>query len=415
MSDLIKLYEGLLDVVNMKIDNDGMIYLELDGIITPVEIEGVVMYIPTDRNVSNMVDVSGGKPRVNKIMFNPLEEDAVKGSNRTFIKYRDLLQYRLAGAVTQLAASLMNIINTTGEEIEDIELVKFVNVINRVKSREKHLIDDKSVTNWTNLCNKIVTGGNKVAFTKFFVKRGGKIGNTTYNRVGTITFPFVDKLIEASEGKEPFLGVKLRRKDYDVYKSIFVYLMQTLEPTDINQYGSLNTKSPSMHVLLLMYNSIHERFKPVVESLRAHGIEDDELEMINIKPLPIRVEVFSDLISNLENEVRRVPTDASMSNRRSEKPAIINQTGPGNAKTKSSGSFWERNNRQASDNERYVREPQQQRQGPVVMDPPRQQQQSIYADRRPRQREPQQWGSPAAPVRRDPPGHGNGQQNRWGN
>ena len=360
MNKLSEFYRDLLAVVNIYTDETGMLYLDIDGVKKPVELNGVNLYLPTDENVRTSTEIVDGKPKVTKALFNPLQEDEIKGANNSFNKFKTMIEYKLLGVVSQLGIELMKIINNK-EEINDMELTKFVNTLNSIKTKEKVLIDDKSIKQWVQIYTNIINDGAKVKYVKFFIKKGGVLDNVKYNRIGTITYPFVDELNKASEKKEALLGVKLRRKDFNVYLSIMRYLFKHFEPEGINQYGSLNRKSPSLHILLLMYNNIYERLEDIIESVSNLDLEDDVRERIYLGKLPIRIESFSEFIDDIENEIRRVPLENNQQQTNVVNgPKVINEVkAKVESNTSSGGDFWVRvknkNNTNQQVNEQVVR------------------------------------------------------------
>ena len=340
MNKLSKFYKDVLATFDIKTDDEGMIYINIGGVNKPLESNGIPWYLPTDNNVNTMTTLVNGSPTITKGIFNPLDENEIKGANNSFNKLKTIIELKITGVVSQLGLELLKIASDKDSDINNIELVKFINTLNTVKTREKRLVDDKSISNWGSLYSGILTKELKYKYARLFIKSGGTLDNISYNRIGTITFPFLEGLRKAGETKDPFLDVKLRRKDFDVYESMLRYMFKHFEPDGINQYGSLNRKSPSMHILLLMYSSIYDRLIDAIDAIKSLDIDSDELHRLELRKLPIKIESFTDFISDLENEIRRVPHEgvtAPVTNNTAARPAAT-ATSTG----KTGGSFWDK-------------------------------------------------------------------------
>jgi len=390
MNKVSEFYKELLESLNIHVDNNGLISIEGHGIKKPLDIDGIPLYLPTDENINTTIEVVDGKPTPTKVLFNPLEEDVYKGVNESYTKLKNIMELKLLGVVGNLGISLLSIMAENSGELTDMELIKFVNVLNKNKvGKRKSMVDEKTISTWINLYEKVLSKPDH-RYVKFFNKKGGKIDGIHYNRVGTIVFPFIEKFRKAIENKQQFLDTKLRVVDQNTINSLFEYMFQTLEPKGINQFGSLNKKSPSLHLLLLEYDSVYKRLSPIIETIVEHGVEDDVIEQLMLKPLPVRAETLGDYIDSLEAEVRRVPNEAAVVNATpAKKPSILMETQP---TQKKSGSFWDK----VSSNQPN----QQVQQPPVYQQPAPVQQPPVYQTPPPPVRQPA-YQAPA-PVQQQP-------------
>jgi len=372
MNELSKFYKELLESLDLFIDGNGLIHVQASGMKKPLDVNGVPLYLPTDDNVNTAVELVNGKPTPVKVLFNPMEEDVYKGVNESFTKLKNIIELKLLAVIGQIGISMLSITSDEKADMSDMELIKFVNILNKHKiGKRKQMVDTKTISSWIAIYENILSRlENK--YVRFFIKKGGKIDNVKYNRVGTITFPFIDKFNEAIEKKEKsFLDVKLRVADTHVITSLFDYMFGDTEPTGHNQFGSFNKKSPSLHTLLLMYDSVFKRLDPIIDTIINYGVEDDIKESLVLRPLHIKAEALGDYMDNLEGEVRRVPNEAAVIT--SSKPSLISETKP----TKSSGSFWDKvkqTNTQPVQQPVYQQQPVQQ---PVYQQQPIYQQQPV--------------------------------------
>jgi len=362
MNEISKFYKDLLESLGLIVDDKGLIYVQAHGIKKPLDIKGVPLYLPTDENVNTTVELVNGTPTPVKVLFNPLEEDVMKGTNEGFTKLKNIIELKMLSVIGNIGISMLSIMTEDNSKMDDMELIKFVNVLSKNKtSNRKQLVDNKTVALWVNLYEKIISRQDH-RYVKIYIKKGGVIDGVKYNRVGTITYPFMEKFEEAIGRKEKkFLDHKLRKADIDTIEALFNYMFVTLEPKDVNQFGSLNKKSPSLHTLLIAYDSLYKRLRPIIDSIIANGVESDIEESLTLNPLPVKIEALGGYIDDLESEVRRVPKESIVDKR----PAVVERVNPLEEKpAPKSGSFWDR----ATQNTLPKDEPLLQRRAP---EPPR--------------------------------------------
>ena len=316
LNDLVRFYKELLEALDLKISRDGKIFITTGDKERPLTINGLPVVLPTDENTRTAVEIVNGVPTPVKVIFNPLDEDAIKGENESLKKLRQIIELKFNGIFYQIGESLFNILYNTDKEINNMEIARFATLLNRHKAPGlKHPIDEKLITNWIKLYKEILTSHYDThAYIKIFTKRGGKINNIKYNRINTIGFPFAENLYELKPNKEKFLDMKLRTKDKHAYLSLFEYIFKV----DIEQildgfkFGSLNKIAPGFHALMLVYNFVYEHMSSVVNALLDLDLEDREVEYLSLKPLPIDVSNMGDFIDTLSAVIKRVPKEDNL-------------------------------------------------------------------------------------------------------
>jgi len=317
-NELVKFYKELLEALDLEVTKDGQILVSGSEKPSPLTINGLPVYLPTDENIRTAVTLIDDIPQPVKILFNPMDEDAIKGENESLRKLRSIIELRLTGAIYQLGETLLNLVIDTEKIVNDPNLLKFISLLNRYKTPgTKHIVDEKTIDSWIKLYKSILTEHYAEAnYVKIYSKRGGKINDIKYNRINILGFPFLEKLHPINANKEKFLGLKIRNKDKHDYESLFEFIFQT----DIEQllegfkYGSLNKIAPGFHALMLLYDDVYKRFKPVIDALFDLGVEDREAEYLNLKPLPIDIGNLGDFIDNMANEIRKIPREKDLVN-----------------------------------------------------------------------------------------------------
>ena len=316
LNDLVSFYKSLLEALDLKVDKEGRIFIATGDKERPLTINGLPVVLPTDENTRTAVEIVNGTPTPVKIIFNPLDEDAIKGENESLKKLRQIIELKLNGVFYQIGESLFNVLYNTNKEVNNIEIIRFATLLNKYKATGlKHPIDEKLITNWIKLYKEILTSNyDSHAYIKIFSKRGGKINNIKYNRINSLGFPFAENLFEIKPNKEKFLDLKLRTKDKHAYLSLFEFIFKV----DIEQildgfkFGSLNKIAPGFHVLMLVYNFVYEHMRGVIEALVNLDLEDRELEYMNLRPLPVDINNMGDFIDSLEHVIKRVPKEDNL-------------------------------------------------------------------------------------------------------
>jgi len=304
-----KFYAGLLDMLNLKMDNSGTIMINHGGVDTPILVNGLEMVLPTTMNIKEAVVIKDGVPTPNKYIFNPLSESVVSGSNESLNKFKMILELKLLGTIFAIGENLFSILSDKDVEVNDIIISKYLVKLNRFKtSGVRQMIDGKTVSVWADLYNNVITKFDKDKFLSLYIKKGGLLDSVKYNRLGVITFPFIEALDKHAVKDGKFMDVSIRNKDKSAIVSLFEFLFWDKEELlNGKQYGSLNKISPSMHTLLMMYNDIYDSLKDILASLGELDMDANIKEMITLKPLPFNIATLSDIIEDLSTDVKQIP------------------------------------------------------------------------------------------------------------
>lgn len=308
---VVSFYKNLLDVLDLHTKEDGQLFTKLSDKETPLLIGGLPTYLPTPDNIKTIYTIVDGVSKKQKELFNPLSENTASGANKTFMKFRNILEYKMLNVFYYMGEALL-LISMSKEEINDLNIVKFTSLLSRYKGGAKQLIDDKTLELWLKTYQNILNKYNNKKFINLLVRKGGLIDNIHYNRVGVITFPLGELILKLDNKDRILLDNKLRLKDIEVFKTIYEFLIGDDEVIEDGfMIGSLNKKSPSLHTLLLMYDKLYKLFTPVIESILNIGVDEDMAKMLNLKKLPFDVANLSSIIDGYETDVIKIPNDLS--------------------------------------------------------------------------------------------------------
>ena len=365
MNKLVEFYKNILEALGLKVKDDFSVVVPGE-VERPLLIDGLPVYLPDDIALRSAAKMVNGKVEKTKFIFNPLAEDSIKGENKSFKKLKDIMELKLLGVVYQIGESLFNIAADKKQDITDMEIVKFISLLNTYKAPGiKQIIDNKTLENWAHMYTHIINNGapNDMKYVRFYIKKGGNINGVKYNRTGVVTYPFIENLLALPAKQTEYLDAKLRKKDIHTYHMFFKYLFGHLE-SEKNQFGSLNNVAPASHVLLLMYGHVVEKLREPINSLINLGVDDDVIEKLQIHPLNVQLDTLGDFIDSLKGEIKRVPLETETPRMEPEAPVakpnplntpIQQTTNPvvtnNSNSSNSGGSFWDKfgsNNQQVN-------------------------------------------------------------------
>lgn len=288
---LIALYDQILKTGLMKSDKDGYISQinKFAGsgkpVYEPALLDGKRLVMPTAERLQH--------PNPEKEMFfHPLSEDALQGESSviTLMKNRVSIAINLSihtwiKSMLYLALSVDDHQKLNPDQSEVLSILKN--------------IDEKSEKTFSKL---ILAGMQQKGFDGFFfrmfLKRGGTVAGKKYARAGIVSSPFYEELCSSSE---EIYGIKLRRKDQGVLKSLFEYLLPRISEKGAYDQGSDSDVAPYMDAIMQTAASIGADINRRINEYHEF-IPDWQDRIINTGWL----KAFNDLTSYIP-EIRRIP------------------------------------------------------------------------------------------------------------
>ena len=351
---LVEFYKKLLEMLDLAIDEKGQIFVK-GSQLTPLTINKVPVFLPTQENIRTAVTTENNKIKVVKVLFNPINEDPIKGTSSSLTRLKEIIELKLLGVFYQIGESLLYLMSDTDRDVTtDIKLISFAALLGRYKSPGmKTPVDEKTIDNWVKLYAKILQDNYQThAYDKIFIKNGGKIGDVKYNKISILSFPFLEELIKINPNKDKFLGMKIRKKDQHDFTSIYEFVYgESVEKLDEGfQFGSMNNVAPTFITLMEIYEFFFNKVKPIITSILKQDPEDDVVEKLTLHPLPIPTNNLADFIEDIKNVVTTIPREDELTKGQqvnritaSRTLNINNRTTTNNTQTENSGGdFWSR-------------------------------------------------------------------------
>ena len=302
-------YKKIINNIGLFTDDEGFIYggdPENKILITTL---GKPLVLPTEEHVKTIfTDDPEEGIIINKILYNPLNEEVIKKDSESLAKTKLVVETRIALMLEVVGELLLHLAsNKVLQTKTSLNLNKFLGSINDAKRATiKNLIDDNVINNWSKLCKASRSNGNSSI--KIYLKKGGVAGDgVKYTRLATISVTALEHLLKA-EKDEQVLGVTLRPKDIRLFIILYNFLLN-VENKHTIELGSNSTESPGFMSLMELYINIGTRLENLLRDLKdvAVSIESliepvidmkvDELKEVDHSPI-IKQELLS-----LPNEI----------------------------------------------------------------------------------------------------------------
>jgi hypothetical protein len=314
VKNLIEFYKDLLEMIDLNVDDEGNIFLTSKKMgKLPILVDGLPMVLPTNEQIKTATKIEDGKSVLAKVLFNPAEESAVRGENRSLLRFREIMERKINNSFAIIGEVMFSLLNAE-KEINDPDILVFIDELNKYKAPGiKKIIDDNLLENWVKLYSKIVSLETNKLYLHNFLKKGGKIGDERFNRIAVLTFPVYEQLHEFKKGQTLY-DVKLRNKDVHAYKAFHRFVFNKTEEEILAgiPFGSKHKIAPALHSLLMSYEFVKDHINGMVDLLQKTGYDVDYLEEARLKDLPMPVDEIAEFIEKVKFEIKEIPTESDL-------------------------------------------------------------------------------------------------------
>lgn len=241
-------YRNILEVLGLTLNPaDGAIsHAGID--YDPLDIDGKKIYLPTDENVRRFNNETS-------VLFHPLCENIFEGMSPVVQKLREaaMCQLNKTILITMYALTLL----MENPESQKGLSSKQITTLGSIENASG--VDEKFRKNLSELAKKVKPKSPNQLI-NIFLSHNGKIGEEEYLRTAYVTFPFFEEL-ENSDSQEIF-GVKFRRKDLPILKSMFLLMFDKAGIKDAYSFGTTSKTSPYLFAVMggftNAYNSVYK-------------------------------------------------------------------------------------------------------------------------------------------------------------
>jgi hypothetical protein len=304
IKNILEFYTDILEGLDLKVDNLGNIFLPTKKGDKPFTMDGLPLVLPTDAHLKTIIKVEDGKPELTKLLFNPLDESGIKGENKSLLKLKRYIENKVSFSIGIIGEVILNILSNEEAELTNTDFLMLVDVIKNYDAHGiKKVVDEQSVKNWVNVLENGLKQ-NLGLYTHIYLKRGGKIGDEKFTRIATVSFPVYEKLANHNT-KEPFYGVKMRKKDIHVFMRILEFIFNLTNEQMLNgfQIGSKNLTAPATVTLLTAYNWLAENVNRTIDIVGSTNIDKDYLEEARLGVIPFNQEELEEFITKIKYEI----------------------------------------------------------------------------------------------------------------
>jgi len=281
----------------------------------------IPMVLPVKEHINTCVEPNDeGEIELVKYMFNPLNEDMIKGDSQSIKRLKDIINARLNYSLTAVIGMLSELIdNKEAQTKANTHITKFLMNLKKDLSTaiKKEVCDDKYYQILGELVNKHYA--NKLIH--IFLKKSATYNGVKYNRLVTADLPLYQD-ISSHDKNDPFHDMTLRNKDITVLTHIFSYIFDDLtDESGHIKIGSEDTTSPAFIALFKFYLIVMKRFQKIATSLK--HINEELYDAVNIK-LSVDISELDDL-DVYEASLAMIPSDIDLNKRRAVAHAVVNQ------------------------------------------------------------------------------------------
>ena len=282
---LIDFYKRVAESLGIHVSKDDYLEVDMGGKYTPLTMNGKPMVLPTPEQIDTSIEIDdSGTPSVTKILYNPLNEDVIKGDSSSLKKTKDIVERMLGHSFAAVGDLLLKLsAEPKLQKKTDMELNKFlVTLSSATTGKTKAMVDDKSITLWSKIYQKSLEIDPSKGFTRVYLKKLGKLDGVKYNRLAVLGLPIYEDLLGADRDT-PIFGITLRTKDIGVYKLLHEYVYGgLLDNNNTVQIGSNDPEAPGFISLFKLYIKVANRMNKILKSLKFIDQEYAKKAMLNI-------------------------------------------------------------------------------------------------------------------------------------
>ena len=255
---LIDFYKSTLDSLGLIYDDEGYVYIPGTSKPTLVLQDELPLCLPTKEAIDTMLEDTGGEIKILKVLYNPIDENVVKGDNRTLVKTKSVVEKRLAHSIMMLGLLLLKVANNTAlqKKVHSLEINTFLASLADVKKQNmKEIVDQKTIDQWMEIYQRYLKNDNNVV--DIYLKKSATYNGVKYNRLATFTNNIYNEVLGANG--VPVAGVKLRPKDYEIYSKVFEFILVDMDENKVISIGSEDKYSPAFMALMTLYVRLMNR------------------------------------------------------------------------------------------------------------------------------------------------------------
>lgn len=304
---LIEFYKRVLENLKLSTDKEGYIYTGTgnDKAILTID-NGKSLVLPLPEQISTIYGTDEhGEPVATKSLFNPLNEDVIKGDSIAITRMKRIIEVILSYRLATIAELLFRVYATPDLQKSTTTIInQFLSGIKElgISTSVKKVIDDSVFANWFKLYT--TTQKTKDRFITIFLKKRGKLDGKVYNRLAVLNSNLYEELCNW-EKDEDILGIKLRSKEVKLFKFAFEYILPEMDDNLTICIGSNDTNSPTFISLMSLYVRVTKRMNKILNAIK--DVDPEKYQFCYVDNLLTEEEIAD--VDQFDRELAVIPSD----------------------------------------------------------------------------------------------------------
>ena len=310
---IIDFYTKVIHSLKLIVSQDHFVQAKVGDVNKTITISGKPLVLPTKAHIDTALDTDeNGTVSVSKVLYNPLNEDTIKGDSLSLKQTKDTVERRLSYTFAGLGEMLLTLAEDPSlQKKTPMDINNFLMSLSGSSKEAKQQVDKKSITLWSKIYQKSLEIDPSKSYLKSYLKRVTKVNGVKYNRMMVISFPFYDELLTADRDTT-FFGVGLRKKDIEVFKRIHEFLIDDMDNNATITFGSEDNESPGFIAVMSAYIKLGNKFNRIAGKLKF--VDEETYDYIKI-PNKIGLKELDNL-AIYKNEVLALPNDIDMNRKK---------------------------------------------------------------------------------------------------
>lgn len=305
--NLLEFYKQVLENIYLRADNEGYIYPKQPDSPMITADGGKALVLPTKEQINSIYTVNEeGEPIVTKCLFNPLNEDIIKGDSIAIQRMKRIIETRLSWNIFRIADTFFSIYNNKDLQKNTTNIInQFLSGLTNlgISSGVKKIIDENTFNHWQRIYANITK--SKTRLVSIFLKKKGKVENTTYNRLASLHSKLYEELCTWEKDTTIF-DTPLRPKDVKIFKFVFDYIIPDLDSEHKTlAIGSNDKESPTFIALMSLYVTVMTRINKIAKAIK--DIDRETYDDVYVSDL-INIETLHNL-DEYRKELVGIPSD----------------------------------------------------------------------------------------------------------
>ncbi|BAW98327.1 phage protein [Vibrio phage pTD1] len=307
MNELNKLYVAITRTWNAGHDEDGKLYLELDGNRYPIRLDDMDVYLPFTSALES--------DTTEKVFFHPACESIISKETEIFRIIRKMAGLQILTHFKKFAPVLFDVANKKAKRGLRNDLLERIEVIKTAKTNQR-----KEVIQIFDHMNVEMEADDTVdrRFVHFDVKRGGRsklTGDKIYYSCKPI-FPFYNELVRRltrTEGEANNRPVKLLGKEFTrgalvVAEEIFRFVLPGVEDPLAYEQEQVSAEAARFSVFVNTYTSMISDMNNLQNTFRA------EFDKVGVYEIDTSYSTMLEDIDVIYKQVPPMPYNSQSSN-----------------------------------------------------------------------------------------------------